>query len=122
MDYGEKVREWWIILQPLWRRDQAKEEWPLSRNAPLKEDWESLAKGGGNGLMMFLVALGWWLGAVEDKKAAAELASVVDDVRWVLDEIDKGMDEGQVVEMLIKREGAGKRGREDEKGGKAKKR
>lgn len=123
MEYGGKVRNWWIKLQPTWRREKAKTEWPLSRNTPLNEDWEPLVKGGANGLMMVLITLGWWLLVVENSKEVAELASVVDDVRWVLEEIDKGMVSGEVVQMLIQREAAGKRGREgDDDKGKGKKR
>lgn len=123
-EYGEQMRGWWCTLQASWRREDAKGSWPLIRHAPLNEDWDSLARGGANGLMVFLVGLGWWLGKVEDKESVAELASVVEDVRWILDEIKKGIDDGRVVEMLLRRGGAPKRGRDDEveKGRKGKKR
>lgn len=64
--------------------------------------------------MIFLVALGWWYKNIEVASDAKELASVVEDARWVLDEIWKGVKEGPVVDMLIRRGGESKRGRAEE--------
>ena len=122
-EFGMQTRRWWVTLQPAWRKSKGEDEWPLARHAPLDEDWGTLAKGGANGLMVFLVALGWWFNEIDGQQAARELASVVEDVRWVLDEIKGGISDGKVIEMLTRR-GTLKRDHdgEGEKGAKAKKR
>lgn len=123
-EYGEQMRAWWSSLQPKWRIAGAKDSWPLGRVVPGGENWDGVARGGANGLMVLIVALAWWFRALEDETSARELASMIEDVRWVLDEIRKAMDDGVVVELLTSRAGGIKRGREgdEEKGGNEKKR
>lgn len=117
-EYGAKVRTWWRYNQPLWRYEDCDEDWPLVRHAPPLEDWKEVAKGGANGLLMVMVALGWWFENVGDKTDVAELSSVIEDVRWVLHEIKTGIEEGPVLDMLVARGGTTKHGREesDDKG------
>lgn len=111
--YGEDVRKWWRYIQPLWRIEESEGDWPLARHAPPLEDWMSVAKGGPNGLLTFMMALGWWFEKLENEKEVAELASVIEDMRWVLHELKTGIDEGPVLDMLVERGGVpGKRGRE----------
>lgn len=124
-EYGEQLRTWWTRLQPGWRTERTNGAWPLSQYTPVDEDWDSLAKGGANGLAPFMIALGWWLKSVEDERAARELASVVEDVMWVLKEVQSGLKDGRVVDVLTRRGGVPKRVRDaddGEKGRKGKKR
>lgn len=74
--------------------------------------------------MVFVVALAWWFRALEDETSARELASMIEDVRWVLDQMHSAMDDGPVIELLTSRAGGIKRGREadEEKGRNEKKR
>ena len=64
-------------------------------------------------MMVFLVALGWWFMEVDSKQSAGELASVIEDVRWVLDKVKAGIDDGVVIDMLVRRGGLPKRGAEE---------
>lgn len=105
-EFGEQMRTWWRSIQPDWRRDSVDSTWPLKRHAPVSENWDALAKGGANSMMMFVLAITWWFRAVADEKAARELASVIEDVRWVVNEIEDGLKDGHMVEMLTKRGGA----------------
>lgn len=75
-------------------------------------------------MMVFIVALAWWFRALEDETSARELASMIEDVRWVLDKINSAMEDGIVIELLTSRAGGVKRGREgdEEKGRNEKKR
>lgn len=123
--YGDEMRSWWTTLQPAWRRDHVRGKWPLSRVAPEDEDWDRLARGGANGLMMFVIALGWWVEKVNSYKSANELVSVVEDVKWVLAEMKLALEDGRIVKLLTARGGTpqSKRGLEDgEKESKARKR
>lgn len=123
-EYAEQMRAWWSSLQPKWRIESAKESWPLGRVAPASENWDGVVRGGANGLMVFIVALAWWFRALEDETSARELASMIEDVRWVLDKINSAMEDGIVIELLTSRAGGVKRGREgdEEKGRNEKKR
>lgn len=118
--YGGQVRGWWRAIQPEWRKEHAEGDWPLHRQAPLDEDWDLVARGGPNGLMMVMMAIGWWFGRLDDKKAVAELGSVVEDITWALRKIKGGIEDGSVVEMLVRRGGepGNKRGREEADEGK----
>lgn len=108
------MRTWWMRLQPDWRKEHETqaEPWPLRRYGGASEDWDGLAKGGANGLMPFIVALGWWFNRIENEKSMRELSSLIEDVRWVLEEIDTGIKNGRVLEVLVRRGGVSKRERE----------
>ncbi|KAA1478921.1 hypothetical protein DENSPDRAFT_749013, partial [Dentipellis sp. KUC8613] len=55
--YADGWRAWWIGLQPAWRGNT----WPLQRlGKPAKGLWASLTKGGRNGFVLVVLALGWW--------------------------------------------------------------
>lgn len=124
-EYGEKVQTWWTRLQPGWRMQRTNGAWPLSRYTPADEDWDCLVKGGANGLAPFMIALGWWFKGIEDEKDVRELASVVEDVMWVLKEVHEALKDGRGVDVLMRRGGVPKRicdVEDGEKGRKEKKR
>lgn len=109
--FPENWRVWWKALQPGWRTEN--DMWPMSRTAPVDEDWSSLAKGGKNGFAMILFGLVWWACVADECKDAAmkdELESAVEDVKWVMEEIVRGLTEGgPVLEGAIDRGAKGKK-------------
>jgi hypothetical protein len=70
---------------PPWRKN-ATLPWPLRRE-PVSgvADWSGHAKGGRNGLVIFIIALSWWL---QKKKALKGAASIIEDLAWSLGEIN----------------------------------
>lgn len=76
---------WWRAMQPAWRR--VDEEQSLSRNIPSTEEWDTLARGGSNGLFLVVMALSWWLQGFTSTEPTDEFWSAVSDVVWVLEAI-----------------------------------
>ncbi|KAA1479651.1 hypothetical protein DENSPDRAFT_741615, partial [Dentipellis sp. KUC8613] len=56
--FADAFRRWWTTSQPKWR-GTSENAWPLRRDGG-DETWQDLAKGGPNGLFMFLIPLVWW--------------------------------------------------------------
>ncbi|KAA1478732.1 hypothetical protein DENSPDRAFT_756487, partial [Dentipellis sp. KUC8613] len=56
--FGDAYRRWWTSFQPGWRSD-SEHAWPLKRDGD-DQTFENLAKGGLNGLLIFLIPLVWW--------------------------------------------------------------
>lgn len=74
--------------------------WPMSHEVPDDEQWVDLNKGGKHGFALLLIGLCWWrvkAGEVGSGEKRDELDSAVEDVRWVLEQIDKGMESGTVL-------------------------
>jgi hypothetical protein len=71
---------------PPWRRN-ATLPWPLIREPATgsAEDWSGQAKGGRNGLAIFIVALSWWLAKKKGLKGAE---SIIEDLTWSLGKIN----------------------------------
>lgn len=75
---------WWTALQPGWCKLEAG---TLSKDIPLKgESWSELSKGGGNGLFMVHLTLGWWMSA-EEGNCADVFKKALGDFMWVLGDI-----------------------------------
>lgn len=72
---------------PTWRRSAL--VWPLGRVIPAGETWDTVRKGGGNGIAVLLVATSWWLHKAKTSTAEArgEAASMVEDLAFVLGEL-----------------------------------
>lgn len=88
---------WYRSLQPAWR--QASDEWPMSREVPVEERWEDIAKGGKTGFFVLLVGLCWWrakAGEVGSGEKREQFDSVLEDVRWVLGQIGCRLDSGVI--------------------------
>lgn len=82
--YGHSVTQWWCALQPTWRGP--KDKWPMSRSAP-NDSWETLIRGGHNGLFLVVLALSWLpsLGTFSD----STVDELVDDVLWAMQQMAK---------------------------------
>jgi len=53
---------WWRQLQPAWCTSVSS---MLSQDIPQDEEWVSLAKGGMAGIYTVVVALSWWIRALD---------------------------------------------------------
>jgi hypothetical protein len=77
-------------MQPAWREGE-----PLVKNVPVDADWTPLVYGGSNGLSLVVVALSWWVCAVQAHNAEnlnaedldAEVLDAIRDVTWVLSKL-----------------------------------
>ena len=59
-NFGTEMCQWLITIMPDWRGPQ----WPMERTRPEGiEDtmWGALRQGGRNGVMLYTIALSWWL-------------------------------------------------------------
>jgi hypothetical protein len=62
-------------------------EGTLSRQVPEDgEDWDSICRGGPNGFFIIVLALAWWVSAVNGK-VERELHDILVDVTWVVGEM-----------------------------------
>ena len=77
---------------PTWR--QVSFGWPLVRVKPDGENWDRIRKGGANGFVMLIIATSWWLKKASTASARAEVASVVEDLAFVLDQLTVSPDAG----------------------------
>jgi hypothetical protein len=81
-EFGALWKGWWTVLQPEWR---VVDSWPLAREGPVKEGWENLMKGGGNGFVLVILSLSWWMMKEKDETRAMVQSSVAfEDVEWAL--------------------------------------
>ena len=67
-------------MQPEWRKGD-----PLVKTVPADVNWALLIRGGSNGLALVVMALSWWVGAVDAPDV--DLLAAIDDVNWVLAEL-----------------------------------
>jgi len=82
--YGLEFANWWRNIQPHWRRIG---DGPLSRTEPYgAENWTTLAKGGTAGVYVVVMALSWWLRALDasDTTTTSDVWGNVGDVSWAL--------------------------------------
>ncbi|KAI0057518.1 hypothetical protein BV25DRAFT_1841623 [Artomyces pyxidatus] len=84
--YIDEFRAWWIELQPAWRGT----EWPLVRTTPTGEEWEKTKRGGANGFVIALIMLSWGAGGKLEEGERRQMASMIEDVRWVLEAMVTG--------------------------------
>ncbi|TFY66440.1 hypothetical protein EVG20_g4643 [Dentipellis fragilis] len=83
--FGDAYRRWWTSFQPGWR-SASEHAWPLKRDGDDKT-FDDLAKGGSNGLFIFLIPLVWWSRQAKTKREKNELQSVVEDVDFVFTKV-----------------------------------
>ena len=83
-DYPSRFVAWWNAIQPAWR---IKPNGLLSREAPAREAWTSLKKGGSAGLYVVVMALSWWICKLEAGSDELRAWDIVDDVTWVLSSV-----------------------------------
>ena len=74
------VMEWWIFVQPRWRKIKPK---MVSRVAG---DWEHLYQPGVNGLLNIVILAYWWVRILEERGTPIDETYTwfVSDVTWVL--------------------------------------
>ena len=84
IDYPSHFVAWWNAMQPSWR---IKHDGSLSREAPAKELWTSLRKGGSAGLYVVVMALSWWICKLEAGSDELQAWDIVDDVTWLLSSV-----------------------------------
>lgn len=87
--FGRKMREWWTALQPEWRGG----DWPLSRVVADGEVWTEVKKGGPTGFGLLVIGLNWWIRGAQTAKDQNEVASMVEDVVFVLRAILETIDQ-----------------------------
>lgn len=80
-DYSRKFIAWWRNLQPTWRHAA---DGALSRTEPEGKAWTTLAKGGTSGLYVVVMALSWWIRALDDGDTTSEVWSNISDVCWAI--------------------------------------
>jgi len=69
----------------LWR---IKPDGSLSREAPARETWTSLKKGGSVGLyVVIIMALSWWICKLEASSDELWAWGIVDDITWLLSSV-----------------------------------
>jgi hypothetical protein len=56
LEFGALWKGWWTVLQP---KLHLIDSWPLTQEGPVKEGWENLMKGGGNGFVLVILSLSW---------------------------------------------------------------
>ena len=101
-EFGVEMRQWLITIMPDWRGTQ----WPMLRIKP--EDvgdptWDVLRRGGRNGVMLYVIALSWWLTQAQDASSKRQAEAVVEDLAWAVGEtvVELGMP-ANVQEMMPK--------------------
>ncbi|KIP01351.1 hypothetical protein PHLGIDRAFT_44687, partial [Phlebiopsis gigantea 11061_1 CR5-6] len=82
-EYGQQWWAWWRALQPSWRSSTANNT--LARDG--KGPWDSLVRPGKNGILMVLLALRWWHGALSANAESSQWTDAVADVTWVVAEM-----------------------------------
>lgn len=79
---------WWQMLQPEWRKSGNGSATEMTRVAPPGDpDWSNTAKTGTNGLLIVMMTLSWWMGAVTGTDCWGAFCVALDDVSFVLDQI-----------------------------------
>ena len=82
-EFGQRVLEWWLTIQPTTRKD-----WPPIHSNPASDSsFNYFNHGGPNGTFLMILCLGWWANALAPDMDFTNFELVVDDVRWVLEQI-----------------------------------
>jgi hypothetical protein len=106
-EFGALWKVWWALLQPEWR---IVDSLPLLRKESVNEGWENLMKGGGNGFVLVILSLSWWMMQEKDEtRAIVESSAAFEDVEWALQQMlhilrarrEEGDEDGQVVEEEV---------------------
>ena len=81
--FGASVLKWWLTIQPTTRK-----QWPPIYD-PLPNDFsfDYFNRGGPNGAFLMILCLGWWANALTVDVDLTDYTLVVNDVRWVLEQI-----------------------------------
>jgi hypothetical protein len=74
--------QWWAKMQPSWREGEL-----LVKLLPEDVDWEPVNRGGSNGLSIVVMALSWWVAAINGNRLDGKLRTAISDMTWVLSEL-----------------------------------
>jgi len=81
--FGAAVLQWWLTIQPTTRKT-----WPPVYGAlPDNLSFNCFNHGGPNGSFLMILCLGWWANALTPGMNFDNFDTVVNDVRWVLEQI-----------------------------------
>lgn len=81
--FGANVLAWWLTIQPTTRK-----AWPPSHEPPSEDfSFEYFKRGGPNGAFLMILCLSWWANALDPNTDLTKFGLVVNDVRWVLEQI-----------------------------------
>jgi hypothetical protein len=94
-EFGERFMGWWKLMQPSWRTTESQPFFPLARDVPSDERWQTLRKGGTAGIYITVMSLSWWVMA-QNVERDDKVWSMVDDITWVIQEMKKSMVSPQV--------------------------
>ncbi|KAH6890751.1 hypothetical protein BKA70DRAFT_1234463 [Coprinopsis sp. MPI-PUGE-AT-0042] len=90
-DFGPRVLAWWHALQPAWRVPSA-----TSTPATYKRDEEGsldcLRKGGPTGIVLIVIAIGWWIAAHAGNEISLSVSEILEDVEWALSRLGDDTD------------------------------
>jgi len=108
VEYGNRFIAWWKNLQPSWHKDGSPSSFHLFRDVSTGETWQGLRKGGKTGILFIVMGLSWWVKA-QHTEHDANVWSVVDDLRWVIQQMD-----GDFASLSVPQKRAHDEGDEDE--------
>jgi hypothetical protein len=106
-EFGALWKVWWALLQPEWR---VVDIGPLLCKESVHKGWGDLMKGGGNGFVLVILSLSWWMMREKDEtRATVESSAAFEDVEWALQQMlhilrarhKEGDEDGQVVEEEV---------------------
>lgn len=81
--FAAAVIEWWLTIQPTTRKD-----WPPTYGTlPDGFTFDYFNRGGPNGVFLVILCLSWWANALTPNQDHTNFGLVVNDVRWVLEQI-----------------------------------
>ena len=87
-EFGATWKGWWKVLQPEWRIPDNDGDCQWARDGPANEGWPKLLKGGGNGFVLVLLSLSWWMMREKDEtRKTDKSSSAFQDVEWVLQQM-----------------------------------
>ena len=89
-EYGDRWNAWWWSMQPDWRDPESPFHMPSKGSAA---SWSHLLCGGPTGILLVILALGWWMEhRTEANSSLTEEAAI--DVTWVLAQLMLAFDAG----------------------------
>lgn len=84
--FSESIVQWWIVLQPEWRKIKVGK---VSRTGGNFDDWEYLYQPGLNGLLNVVILAHWWAKILGTRETPVDASYIwfVSDVSWVLSQL-----------------------------------
>lgn len=107
--------DWWTLLQPVWRKDDnTATSLVLFRDIPMGKTWQGLRKGGTAGIYVVVMGLSWWIKA-QQTAYDANAWSAVDDLSWVIQQMNQHTASGVVSKKRALDEGGGDKGKDQQR-------